>query len=199
MTISAFPLSWPDAFPRHKGNRESSQFRTGLTTALENARKSLIAFGRDSSIPVEENSIVFSSNVGGLGQSSPADPGIALWFKWDGAMRCIAVDRYGKPEANLQAIRHILEADRTKLRHGSLSIVRASFKGFSAALPAPGKRTWRAILGIPADQAKPVDKLQIETAYREAAKSAHPDKQGGSNERMSELNAARAEAMKEIA
>jgi hypothetical protein len=170
MTTS-YPLAWPEGMPRHRGSRESSQFRTALSTALENARKSLVAFGKDSGIPVSD--VVFSSNVGGLDERAPSDPGIALWFKWDSAQRCVAVDRYSKPEANLQAIHHILEADRTKLRHGSLEIVRASFKGF-IALPAPrGKKSWREVLGILPDVS--VSKEAIETHYRQAAKKAHPD------------------------
>lgn len=193
--MNNFPLTWPDGVPRHKGVREAGLFKSSLNAALENATKSLKAFGRDSGLEV--TNFVFSSNVGGLGSGTPADPGIALWFTWDGAQRCIPVDRYSKPEANLQAIHHILEADRTKLRHGSLLIVRAAYKGLAAALPPPGRRTPRAILGIKPEAV--ISKDMIEAAYREAAKSAHPDKPGGSNERMAELNGARTQALAEVA
>lgn len=187
-----FPLAWPEALPRHKGARETGQFRSTLSAALENARKSLVAFGRDSGMPIKESDIVFSSNIGGLAVKAPTDPGIALWFKWDGAQRCIAVDRYAKPEANLQAIHHILEADRTKLRHGSLEIVRASFKGF-IALPAPGgngKRSWRDVMGLHFDGVTPGD---IGTVYRGLAKERAADEAA-----LKELNVARDEALAEI-
>lgn len=192
----AFPLHWPDHIPRHSGNRETGQFRTGLNAALENARKSLIAFGRETGASIDPETIIFSSNVGGLGGGPPQDPGIALWFQWDGAMRCIPIDRYSKPEANLQAIHHIIEADRTKLRHGSIAIVRAAYSGF-IALPSPGnrKRTWRDVLGFP-PPSKP-DRAGIELQYRALAKKRHPDA-GGSEAAMAELNAARDEALKEI-
>lgn len=188
--MTPFPLAWPEGMPRHKGIRETGQFRTSLSVALDNAKKSLSAFGRDSGAAV--SNVVFSSNVGGL-DTKITDPGVALWFTWDGATRCIAVDRYSKVEANLQAIHHILEADRTKLRHGSLEIVRASYRGF-IALPA-SRRDWRAILGI-TPEARPTA-AAIESQFRALAKQRHPDA-GGTAEQMAELNHARAEALKEI-
>jgi hypothetical protein len=134
--MTPFPLAWPENMPRHKGVREAGAFRSALSASLENAKKSLEAFARDTGMAA--SNIVFSSNVGGLMSGTPADPGIALWFTWDGEQRCIAVDRYSKPEANLQAIHHILEADRTKLRHGSLSIVRAALDR-AARAPDPSR------------------------------------------------------------
>lgn len=189
---AAYPLSWPEGFPRAR-TREKGQFRTTLAGALENVRSSLLAFGRDSGSPVA--GIVLSSNVS-LGESRPADPGVAVWFTWDGEQRCIPVDRYDTPAANLQAIHHVLEARRTELRHGTLSLVRATFKGFIPALPAPG-RPWREVLGINAAKAV-LDPADIDTAYRHFAKLRHPDAPGGSHEAMAELNAARAAALKEI-
>lgn len=191
-----FPLQWPDGMPRHARAREKGAFRTSLSAALENARKSLIAFGRDTGVAVKPASIVFSSNVGGLDPSTPTDPGIALWFEWDGALRCIAVDRYSTPAANLQAIYHVIEADRTKLRHGSLAIIRAAYRGF-IALPAPGaKRAWREVLGISPSLTPSVG--TVEEHYRRLAKERHPDRPGGSSSAMAELNHARDEALKEI-
>jgi hypothetical protein len=190
-----YPLQWPEEMPRHKGAREKSAFRTTLNSALENARKSIAMFGRDTGIEVKSSSIVFSSNVGGLGVSKPEDPGIALWFEWDGAMRCIAVDRYSTPEANLQAIHHIIEADRTKIRHGSLAIVRAAYKGFMA-LPSPErKKSWREVFGVP--DAFTVTAAAINARYRELAKTRHPDRPTGSQEKMVELNEALQQALAE--
>lgn len=190
-----FPLQWPEGLPRHRGAREKGAFRTTLPAALDNARKSLAAFGRDTGRAIKPDSVVFSSNVGGLDQKAPADPGIALWFEWDGAIRCIAVDRYSTPAANLQAIHHIIEADRTKLRHGSLAIIRAAYKGF-ISLPAPGrKRPWQEVFGFSGER---YGAHAVEAKYRELAKARHPDAPGGSHEAMAELNRAREEALAEI-
>lgn len=183
----AFPLQWPDGMPRTE-RRQPSPFRTTLPGALKNVRGSLTAFGKDSGHPVEE--IVISSNVT-LGVQNPGDPGVSLWFSWDDGQRCIAVDRYPKPEDNLQAIHHVLEARRTEMRHGGLHIVRQTFKGF-LALPAPDAVDWRKVLGFkPAELVTPA---AVDVAFRSRAADAHPDKQGGSDDKMAVLNAARAAA-----
>jgi hypothetical protein len=155
--------------------------------ALNNVRKSLEAFGKDSGKGVTEISI--TSNVT-LGETRPSDTGVAVWFTWDGQQRCIAVDRYPKPEDNLQAIHHVLEARRTEMRHGGLHVVRQTFKGFTALPAPPGRKSWRDVLGI-TGQVTPAD---VDTAYRQKATELHPDKPGGDAAAMAELNRARAEA-----
>ncbi|MEJ0093295.1 MAG: J domain-containing protein [Methylocella sp.] len=141
---TAFPLSWPDGFPRTI-RRETGQFKTTLAGALENVETSLTAFGKSSGKPVAN--IILSSNVS-LGREKPDDPGVAVWFTWENTQICIPVDRYSTPAANLQAIHHVIEARRTELRHGTLAVVRATMKGF-IALPAPGgKRPWWEVLGV---------------------------------------------------
>ena len=80
--------------------RVSGQFKTSLEAALKNVANSLRRFGEATGKKVD--SIVISTNYT-LGDRSPRDPGVAVWFVWDGAERCIAVDRYPKIEYNLQA------------------------------------------------------------------------------------------------
>ncbi|ELT47405.1 J domain-containing protein [Brucella intermedia] len=189
--ISAFPLNWPNTMPRNK-NREKGQFRTSLAGALKNVDTSLRAFGRESGKPISD--LVISSNVT-LGVTKPNDPGVAIWFRWDGEMRCIPVDRYQTVEANLQAIFHVLEARRTELRHGTLALVRATFQGFKA-LPSPEKRSWHAVLGL--EPGRRWEPETIEERYRLLAKKHHPDAPGGSHEAMAELNQARVDALAEF-
>lgn len=187
--IPAFPLAWPDGLPR-TDRKANSQFKTKLAGALTNVEKSLAAFGGDSGKRVSEVSI--SSNVT-LGDARPADTGVAVWFEWDGQQRCIAVDRYPKPEDNLQAIHHILEARRTEMRHGGLHVIRQTFKGFTALPAPPGQKGWREVLGFE-DQSVYIGIAAIDARYRMLAAEAHPDKPDGSTDRMVELNRARAEA-----
>lgn len=184
--IPPYPLSWPEGLPRTE-RPVTSQFRTSLSAALNNVRKSLQMFGADSGKGVTDISI--SSNVT-LGGDRPKDPGVAVWFTWDGQQRCIAVDRYPKPEDNLQAIHHVLEARRTEMRHGGLHVVRQTFKGFTALPAPPDRKSWREVLKITATN---VSRADVDEAYRRQAATAHPDK-GGSTDKMAELNRARAEA-----
>lgn len=184
----AYPLHWPDHIERST-KREGGQFRTTLAGALDNVETSLKAFARDSGKAV--SGIVLSSNVT-LGVSRPADPGVAVWFTWDGVQVCIPVDRYLTPAANLQAIHHVLEARRVEMRHGTLALVRASMRGFQA-LPAPGRTPWWQVLEV--QQGASV--AEIEAAYKRLARDRHPDRPGGSHDMMADLNRAREQGMKE--
>lgn len=188
----AYPLTWPSGFPR-ADRRLGGAFKTSLAGALDNVESSLRLFASDSEKKIE--GLVISSNVT-LGQQRPVDPGVAVWFVWDGIQVCIPIDRYAKVEANLQAIHHVIEARRTELRHGGLAIVRATFTGFRA-LPAPGQttgRSWREVL-----EAEEGDTLEsVKARYRKLSNKRHPDKQGGSQEAMSELNWAWAQAQEAL-
>lgn len=188
MTATAYPLTWPPMFPRTKV-RERGAFKASLHAALDNVTGSLRRFAADSGKKVD--GIVMSSNVT-LGASRPEDPGVAVWFTWDGLGLCIAVDRYLTVEANLQAIHHIIEARRVELRHGTLALVRATFQGFKA-LPAPKGSHWSEVLSLPKD-AKLAD---VKAAYRRLSSIHHPDKPTGSSEKMAELNAAYDAALQE--
>lgn len=187
MSIAAHPLQWPTHIPRYKA-REAGRFKTTLHAALGNVEDSIRRFSSDSGKKVSE--ITISSNYS-LGERRPADPGVAVWFTWDDMQICIPVDRYSTIEANLQAIHHVIEARRVELRHGTLALVRATFKGF-LALPPPERSHWK-ILGLEPGAPKEA----VTAAYRQLAATAHPDRTG-SETKMAELNAARDSAMKEI-
>lgn len=186
MTINAYPLTWPQQFPRAK-TREAGRFKTSITSALKNVQDSLRLFASDSGKKLEN--LVISSNVT-LGAQRPADPGVAVWFTWDGLGICIAVDRYTSVESNLQAIHHIIEARRVELRHGTLALVRATFTGFKA-LPAPAEKQWFDVLGVTPQASRD----EINAAYRKLASTAHPDK-GGTAAAMAALNQARDEGLR---
>lgn len=188
MTASAYPLSWPSIFPRSK-YREAGRFKTALPNAIKNVHTSLRGFATDSGKKLD--GLVISSNVT-LGMDSPADPGVSVWFVWDGLQVCIPVDRYSSVASNLQAIHHIIEARRVELRHGTLALVRATFQGF-LALPAPGGQDWWDVLGV----SKTCTREEAKAAYRALASKFHPDKPGGSHEKMATLNQAQEKALQE--
>lgn len=189
MTPTEFPLTWPPGIERAE-KRGDAKFRSTLATARQNVFESLRLFGDDSGKKV--SGVILSSNVSGLSGRMPDDPGVAVWFVWDGEYRCIAVDRYKKVEWNLQAIHHIIDAERVKLRHGGLNIVRSTFRAYMA-LAAPGARSWRDVLGIQGAATQ----ADIEAAYKSLSKKHHPDV-GGDTARMAEINAARDAALKEV-
>lgn len=186
----AYPLHWPDGWPRTK-SKAQSRFKTSVAGAIANVEDSLRRFASDSNRKVEN--VVISSNYS-LTDRNPQDGGVAIYFSWDGISTCIAVDRYPRIEDNLQAIHHCIEAERTKLRHGGINLVRAAFRGY-AALPPPssGAKPWREVLQVTADCSLP----SAEAAYQGLARRHHPDK-GGSDAQMADLNLAIAAARREL-
>ncbi|MCA3446541.1 MAG: hypothetical protein INF93_07470 [Rhodobacter sp.] len=144
---ATYPLAWPDGVPRGT-TRAQSPFKIALPRAVADLEDALHLFGTDTGLPVTR--VVITSNVT-LGASRPADQGVAVYFDWDGARRCIAIDRFALVEANVWAIYLILEGRRQELRNGGLPIARAAFQGFAAligqpiadALDAPAKAAQR--------------------------------------------------------
>lgn len=186
-TPLAYPLQWPPGLPR-SGKPKRSPFKVSMSRAMFDLKDALRLFGQDTGKPITK--VVISSNVT-LGDSKPKDAGVAVYFDWDGAQRCIAVDAFAKPECNVRAIYYVLEARRQEARYGGLNIVRASFKGL-AALPAPDD--WRATLGL-----GPGATLEdVECADRARARACHPDRPGGDQQAMAAINAARAAAKREL-
>lgn len=184
---NAYPLSWPDGFPR-TAKAESSRFDTSLAKALDNVQRALAAFAKDSGKKLTD--IIISSNYS-LTDQRPKDAGVAVYFTWDNERTCIPVDRYAKVEDNLQAIYRCIEAKRTMLRHGGINLVKAAFRGY-AALPPPAAKDWRDVLG---KDLKTLDEARRQ--YRFLMRVAHPDK-GGDPVRAAEVNEAWEQALKEL-
>ena len=178
----AYPLAWPKDWPRTT-TPERSQFKTTLAGAIKNVQDSIRKFATDSGRRVVD--LIVSSNAT-LVATAPKDAGVAVYFTWDGIPTCIAVDRYPTLAENLQAIHHVIEAERTKLRHGGLNLVRAAFKGYAALPPPKEQRAPHVILSV----APNATLEEIETAYKRLAKTAHPD-HGGTPEKMQALTEAR--------
>lgn len=192
---TAYPLAWPHGMPRTKSTMKS-KFSTSIAAAVSNVTDEMRRFGNDSGKPVQ--SVIISSNVT-LTTTRPADGGVAAYFRWDNIDCCIAIDRYAHPEENLQAIARILEAERTKLRHGGLNIVRAGFRGFAALPPPTGPAgqlagPWWQALGFN----QPPSIAEAENKYRALVKTAHPDR-GGDAARFNEITDAIRQARNELA
>lgn len=195
----AYPLAWPEGWPRtHSGQRKSgSNFaRRDYASTIRGLREQLRLMGAEQ--------VVISSNVpiraDGMPYADAArrridDPGVAIYFRRRGRPFAMARDAYERPEHNLRSLTLAIEALRQLERHGGGTMLEKAFEGFTA-LPAPGaKRPWREALTIGGQV--PMTLSAAETAYRQLARAHHPDN-GGSHERMAELNAAIAEARREL-
>lgn len=190
---TAFPLAWPDGWPRtERRQRKTSKFRTRYADAYDNLQRELTLLGArgvivSSNAPLRRDGRPYTEAM----EDDLDDPGVAVYFTLAGDAQVMARDGHPTPAENLHAIGHVIAAIRSIERHGGSFMMKRAFTGF-AALPAPGKRHWSEVLGVPAGAS--LD--EIEAAYRSKAKAAHPDT-GGSDSAMAEINAARVAARKE--
>ena len=193
-----YPLAWPEGWKRTPGyQRKTATFsRHGKALSVfDGVERVLDELQR---LGVHQDDVIVSTNLqtrlDGLprsNQGAPGDPGVCVYWQKSAKepMRCMAVDRYTAVQDNLAAVAATLEAMRSIERHGGAAILDRAFTGF-AALPAPaaaGERGWWVVLGVP-ETAGPVE---IRAAHRQLAAKVHPDRQGGSEELMAQINLAR--------
>jgi hypothetical protein len=208
--IPAYPLQWPAGWPHTPahalkpgkfGSKKGSSDRVTDITIAEATQRVLAELAR---MGINRDDVVISTNLelrlDGLprsNQRTPRDAGAAVyWQAGKGERRVMAIDQYYKVEENLAAIAATLDAMRAIERHGGAQILDRAFTGFTA-LPAPtARRTWREVFGF-TPHARP-SREALRSKYRILASERHPDRAGGSDAAMSELNVAMAEAEKEI-
>ena len=194
MTVTAYPLQWPTGRKRTESHRRA---RARFEATFAVARDELIAEVRrlggrnlviSTNIPLRQDGLPYASF------RKIEDEGVAVYFTYDGQPMSFACDRWDRVEHNMQAIVKTIDALRGIARWGTGDMMKAAFTGFTA-LPSPGNaRTWREILGLYSGER---NMEIVRAAYRRLASVVHPDK-GGSHEAMTELNAALAEAVKEL-
>ncbi len=180
----AYPLQWPQGRPRTK-YPERSRFDTTQDTAQYYLFDELRQLGA--------RNIILSTNLelrrDGLPYASrrpPDDKGIAVYFKHKARDMVFSCDRWDRVGDNIQAVRHTIAALRGIERWGSGDAMEAAFTGFQA-LPPPSERPWWDVLELDAT----VNNLDaVKAQFKILSKERHPDKEGGSNDLMAELNVA---------
>lgn len=204
-----YPLSWPVGWKRTSAyERQQAPFSRGGAKRFDTAANQLVSTPKRPLTVADAiqrlsgelarlgaSDEILSTNVpvrlDGLprsGQSEPADPGAAVYFKLKGKPRCLACDRWTRVADNIAAIAQHIDALRRIERYG-VGTMEQAFAGY-AALPA-SPHDWWIVLEVTPDATT----AQIDDAFRRLAKKAHPDA-GGSHEQMARLNAARTEAQK---
>jgi hypothetical protein len=201
----AYPLAWPDGWPRTSPARQSrAKFKTGRThygesgswisaerltiaTATRRVTDELKRMGARAPV-ISTNLVLRQDGLPRSGQSAPRDVGVAVyWTDRNKQARCMAIDRYDRVEDNLAAIAATLDAMRAIDRHGGAQILDRAFSGF-VALPAPAQiRDWRDVLGLRETSITPET---IKSAYRMMRSRTHPDREGGSPEAFGEVQRA---------
>lgn len=208
--VQAYPLAWPEGWPRHKGARDSDRRFAGGDTyegygdqRKYVGRKAPTVFKSNRRLRQElsrlgAKNIVVSTNLE-LKQDgepysnrrAPSDPGVAVYFSHKGKQLVMAQDRFDSVAGNLRSLGLAIDALRQLERHGGGTMMERAFQGFAALTPPSWKKPWREVFGLKPDQV--VSAVDLPRLYREKAKFRHPDN-GGDDNLMAELNVAYDEA-----
>lgn len=187
-----YPLAWPTGWARTKA-RKRWPGKMSIGRSIEKLSTELRRLGAvreivSSNVPVRVDGRPYADAA----ERRIQDPGVAVYFELSGKPRCLACDTWDTPGGNIAALAAHIECLRGIDRYGVGTLDQA-FAGYTA-LPAKGE-TWRTTLGFSPEAAITAD--AIRQAFREQARSAHPDA-GGSHEAMAALNAAMTEGLLEI-
>lgn len=220
MDDKRYPLQWPTGWPRTKPHeRKRATFSKTVTEAVERKNWQTGQMERSTSkrtaqVNVTDAAARLEYQCEALGavyvtlstnqelrldgrpkanRMDPYDPGAAVYFTLNGKEICLACDKWDRVADNVAALAAHIDAQRRIERYGIGSVDQA-FAGY-AALPAKGT-TWRTTLGFAHDAI--VNTEQINAAFRERARTAHPDAQGGSHDAMASLTEAKLEGLKEL-
>lgn len=205
---AAYPLSWPFGRARTAARRRR---RATFNSRQHNGRypetRPLTVGDATDRLQSELDLLhvygaILSTNVAlrldgrpRSGQSEPADPGAALYFRLANRDIALACDRWDRVADNICAIAKHLEAMRGMARWGVGSIEEA-FAGYQAlpsrAAPDVAGQAWWIVLGVD----RTASLSDIDAAWREKIRKAHPDN-GGSPDLAAAINRARDEARKE--
>ena len=189
----AYPLHWPEGWKRTKSRDRRKSAEGGGT--WDNTRRRLYAEFEK----LGASHVVVSSWLelrrdgqprGDKARYPIEDPGVAVYFQLRGRPMVLARDAYQTVADNAWGVLMALTYLRGLERHGGAEMMERSFEGF-AALPAPDRTDCFGTLGVRPDASED----EINAAFRERARRAHPDT-GGSHDAMSKLAAARDLALK---
>jgi hypothetical protein len=180
MDRNAFPLTWPDGWPRTRPDlRERGTFKITFDRARQELRYTLKLLGARDAVLSSDVALRLDGEPR-AGMPEPKDPGVAVYFVRQGQKVAMACDRYRTVRDNMRGLGLALEAIRTLERHGTKELLDRAFRGY-AALPAAG-RPWYVVLGVKPDCTRD----ELEAAWKRCALETHPDR-GGTAEAFDEV------------
>jgi len=184
--MEAYPLKWPDGWPRAK-SRQRSRFDVTPGKAARELLWEIERMGGKYPV-ISTNAELRRDGLPYANHKEPDDPGVAVYFETGGKQKVFACDKWTTVRDNMRAIQKTIEAIRGIERWGASEMMERAFSAFNA-LPPP--KTWRDFFP---DVSTPDD---LKRCYREQAKKMHPD-HGGSEAAMAELNAHYRDAAEEL-
>lgn len=175
----ASPLHWPNRqarTPRGQRKRNPMWKTATVSTASVQVEDEVARLGGHDLI-LSTNLALRIDGFPRSGQPEPEDPGVAVYFTRKGKQVVFACDRYSSVRENLRAIGMHLNALRGMERWG-IGTLDQAFAGYMALPETAGVDPWWKVLGC---EDPPATAVQLDQAYRAAARQAHPDS-GGSHD-----------------
>jgi hypothetical protein len=198
MSEQTFPLQWPEGWKRTPtyNRKRGSQFggaggHPTFAKARERLADELRRLGAEH-VVVSTNHKPDRHGVPVEAKRKPDDDGVAVYFMLKKRQLAMARDAYDNAAANMTSLALAIEALRQLERHGGGTMSERAFAGFAAIAP-PGGPSWWEVLGV----SRLADAAVIREAHRRLVQLHHPDRAGGSDQKMAEINAARDAALKE--
>lgn len=197
MTV-AYPLEWPEGWPRTKPEKQLSDNR--FNTTFERARLELVAEMRR----LGARNLVISSWLPLRGDGYPRadaarrrieDPGVAIYFELRGRKMSMAQDAFWSVQGNLRSLGLAVAGLRQMERHGGAHMMERAFEGFAALPPPVRKKNWKEVMFGNANVVVTMD--IVDTIFISLAKKRHPDA-GGTTEAFQDLNEAYEAAKAEL-
>lgn len=185
--IEAYPLRWPDGWPRTKWPQQSRYDLSFARARDEIVRQVRLAKGSNviitTNIPLRRDGLPLAN------MSEPKDSGVALyWDDKDRRPRVLPIDAWRTVRENMRAVAMAIESLRTFDRTGAKAIIDRVYDGF-ARLPE-AQDCW-SVLGLPKHSARDT----VTARFRELSLSQHPDR-GGNAEAYGRITQAYHEAIR---
>jgi len=177
----SFPLEWPVGWPRARDYRRGP-YRISYHRAMDHLIDELELMGAtdivvSSNLPVRKtDGLPYASAA----RKQIADPGVAVYFRFERDSQVIACDKWEEVRDNLRAIGLTVESLRRIERSGASELMKRAMIGMKS-LPAMGESGaahWSEVLGVDSS-ATP---NEIRAAYRRKSREHHPDNGGDANE-----------------
>lgn len=188
MSYDAFPLQWPDGWPRAKYRDQAAYLVEFETARRELKREIKLMNGSDlvisSNVPIRQDGECYASSAG----KNYMDPGVAIYFKRKKEQIGIGCDCWDRVKDNLRALGLTIKAMRQIERCGASDILDRAFTAFKALPPAMSisNPNWWDVLQVLEDSPTAL----VKKSYRSLATANHPDRDGGDAGAMARINEA---------
>lgn len=180
----AYPLHWPEGWPREKSKAMRSRFSTTFAAARQTLLDEISRLGgRYPTISTNVN--LRRDGLPYANQPEPDDKGVAVYFELKGKPMCFACDRWNKVGCNIQAVAKSIEAMRGLDRWGCSEILNRAFDGFLMLPSGDIKPSWCHVFGV----AQIAEEDAVKAIYRSLSKKHHPD-HGGDPEKFRKVQEA---------